>query len=61
MHKIFRYFIFSERLKGSPRKILALLDKEYSTENSDALPLLCIKNYDTRVFLKNRNVPHQNC
>ena len=47
---MFRYLKFSERLKGSPQKVFALLDKEYSTKNRDALPLLCMEFFDTSFF-----------
>ena len=55
-HKIFRYQKFSEtQIRGVPlRKFSALWDKKILTENRDP-PLLSIKFFDTRNFLKHRS------
>ena len=54
MHKIFLYPKFSETLKGCPRNFSVLWDKK-NPQNRDA-PLLCMKIFDKRYFLKHQSV-----
>ena len=58
IHKLFRSWISSEtqRTRVPLRNFSVLRDKEFSIENLD-FPLLGIKFFDTRNFLKHRRVP----
>ena len=58
IHKFFRYQKFCETKKVPLRKLSALWDNKFPTENRDTLsPLLSISFFDTRIFSKHRRVP----
>ena len=58
MHEKFRRQNFFETRKGPPTKIFGTETKKIPTENRDTPPpLLSIKFFDTRSFLKHRRVP----
>ena len=56
MHKVFRYQIFSETQRSSPTKFFGTVRRKTLTKNRD-IPFLCIKCFDTTIFLKHRKVP----
>ena len=59
LYKNFYDSIFFETQNGSPRCFLVLWDHNFSIENRD-IPLLGIKFFDTRNFLKHRKVHLRN-
>ena len=60
IHKFFRYQKFSETKKGSPTKYFRYCETTiFFLENCD-IPLLGIKFFDTRNFLRHRRFPRRN-
>ena len=60
IHKFFRYQKFSETKKGSPTKYFRYCETTiFFIENRD-IPLLGIKLFDTRNFLRHRRFPRRN-
>ena len=59
MHQNFRCQSFFETQKGSPTKFFAPV-RQKNFDKTMMPPLLCIKNFDTRIFLKRRRIPLRN-
>ena len=58
IHKLFRYQKFSETPKGSPTKFfVSIMWDEKTLTKLWCRPLLCMKNFDTGLLLKNWRVP----
>ena len=57
--KLFWYQKFYGKQEGSPTKFFGPVRQNFFGQNRDA-PFLCMKNFDTRNFLKHLRVPPRN-